>query len=456
MALTNLEVSTLSPDPEAWCNIGQLAPCFNPLVGSYALEMGLEIGSTNYHDVRNAMVMLIDPAGYSGTMSLSAQVIDGGEEADTVDGIWISNDGVTWYSILQDWGASIVPDNEWTATGELSLTGTPVNVNQPFYVAFCQEDNFPYMDLDGIGIDEIKVPGDPFSVNLGPVALPSGGSVGLPWAEGFEFFQGQVPPYMTTNSFVTSTLQPDPEGFCNVGQLATCVEPFSGLQNLEMGLIQGATLHDGRQILVMAVDGSNYTGSKTISWIGKNYGEEADSVDGAWVSDDGIAWYEIKQGWTSTVGEWEYSGVLSYDKTGVNTDGLFYIAFCQQEDGEFITDNDGYSIDEISIPAAPFLEADQLTGGLYTTLRIDSGNPNRLCKFLASRTGGGPTNVQNITLSLSQPIIQLADVQTDASGSAVFTTIVPAALSGQQIWLQAVIVTPGAGLVSNSYSTTIN
>ena len=151
MALTNLEVSTLSPDPEAWCNIGQLAPCFNPLVGSYALEMGLEIGSTNYHDVRNAMVMLIDPAGYSGTMSLSAQVIDGGEEADTVDGIWISNDGVTWYSILQDWGASIVPDNEWTATGELSLTGTPVNVNQPFYVAFCQEDNFPYMDLDGIG-----------------------------------------------------------------------------------------------------------------------------------------------------------------------------------------------------------------------------------------------------------------------------------------------------------------
>lgn len=455
MALTNLEVATLSPDPEAWCNIGNLATCLQPFRGSFCLEMGLEPNSTNYHDVRNAMVLLVDPAGYTGAMSLSANIIDGGEENDPVDGIWLSNDGVNWYSVLQDWGGSIIPDNQWTATGEIALTTTPVNTNSPFYIAFCQEDNFPYLDLDGIGVDEIKIPGDPFSVDLGTLSLPQGASVGLPWQEGFELFQGQVPPYMTTNSLDPFTNTVDPEGFCNVGQLAACTHPFSGNQNLEMGLIQGATTHDGRQVLVIAFDGSLYTGDKTISWVGRNYGEETDLTDGVWVSDNGQNWYEIQSGWSTPLGEWEYSGVRSYDKTGVNTDGIFYIAFSQQEDSPFNTGSDGYAIDEISIPAAPFLEVDQLNAGLFSTFRVQSGYSNRLCKFLASRAGGGPTVVQGVTLALTPPILQLADVPTDANGSAVYSMIIPSSALGQQVWMQSVILSVGEAIVSNSVSGTI-
>ena len=454
MALTNLDVASLSPDPEAWCNIGNVATCLTPFRGSYCLEMGLDPNSTNYHDVRNTMVLLIDPAGYSGTMSLSYFGHQFGDETDTVDGVWISSDGTSWYQLDGPWN-QFPSDGTWIASGELDITGTPVSTNSPFYIAFCQEDNFPYQDLDGVGIDEIKIPGDPFSVDLGPLNLPQGSTVGLPWQEGFEIFQGQVPPYMATNSLDVGTLTVDPEGFCNVGQLATCIDPFSGAQNLEMGLIQGASFHDGRQVLVIAFDGSTYSGDKTISWVGKNYGEESDVVDGVWVSDDGQSWFEIKSGWDTAINEWEYSGVRSYDKTGVNTDGIFYIAFAQQDDNAFNSGSDGYAIDEISIPAAPFLEVDQLQAGLFSTMRVQSGYSNRLCKFLASRVGGGPTVVQNVTLSLTPPILQLADVPTDANGSAIHSMIIPSAALGQQVWLQSVIISVGEAVVSNSVSGTI-
>ena len=159
MALTGIEVATLTADPEAWANIGNLGPCSNPYNGSFNLEMGLLPGSTNYHDTRQAMVIQIDPTGYTGDMTISAAIIDGGEESDTVDGIWLSNDGVNWYSILQDWGASVLPDNSWENIVPLDLTSTPVDTAVNFYVAFVQEDNFPYLDLDGIGVDEINVPG---------------------------------------------------------------------------------------------------------------------------------------------------------------------------------------------------------------------------------------------------------------------------------------------------------
>jgi hypothetical protein len=165
MALTGLDVLTLAADSEAWANIGNLGACSNPFNGSFNLEMGLTPGSTNYHDVRNAMVIQIDPTGYAGDMTLSAAIIDGGEESDTVDGIWLSNDGALWYSVLQDWGTSVIPDNSWESIDPLDLTSTVVDTTIPFYVAIVQEDNFPYLDLDGIGVDDINIPG----VNPPPV-----------------------------------------------------------------------------------------------------------------------------------------------------------------------------------------------------------------------------------------------------------------------------------------------
>ena len=163
MALTNLDAGSLTTDPEAWCNVGQLAACQVPYEGSYCLEMGLLPGSTNYHDVRNAMVLGFDGStGFDKSMSFMAN--HHGEETDTVDGVWVSDDGSNWYQVWGPWGS--VSSNTWSATGLVHLDGTPANTSGLFYVAFVQEDNFPYNDLDGAAVDNIKIPGDPLPPDL--------------------------------------------------------------------------------------------------------------------------------------------------------------------------------------------------------------------------------------------------------------------------------------------------
>jgi hypothetical protein len=177
MALTALDSATLLPDPEAWANIGNLGACSNPFNGSYNLEMGLMPGVTIYRNVRNAMVLSIDPTGYTGAMTMSAAMIDGGEETAAVDGIWLSSDGVNWYSVATSWTSIIGPINAWESIDPLDLTGTAVDTSVPFYLAMVQEDNFPYLDLDGVGIDDISIPG----VNPPPVLSVStltGGAYG--------------------------------------------------------------------------------------------------------------------------------------------------------------------------------------------------------------------------------------------------------------------------------------
>jgi hypothetical protein len=456
MALTNLEVATLTTFPEAWCNIGQLAPCLGPYGGSYCLEMGLDPNSTNYTQVRNTMVLLLDPAGYTGDMNLSYAGSQWGEETNPVDGVWISSNGTSWYMLDGPWN-KFSSSGTWRQSGQLDLTGTPVNTSVPFYVAFCQEDNFPYQDLDGVGIDDIKVPGDPFFMDLGPINLPNG-TIGMPWTEGFELFQGSVPPYISVNSIDVATNGPDPEGFCNVGQLATCIQPFSGSQCLEMGLAVGASSHYSRQVMVLGVDGTGYTGEKSISWLGLNQGEEAHDVDGVWISDDGVRWVEINQGWSGSTLEYEHSGSFGFGSLSVNTDGVFYIAFAQEDNGIYDLGSDGYAIDDINIPAQPappMFEVSPMIGGRFSTFTVESGYINRVCKFLASTRGGGPSVVQGVELFLTPPILQLADVLTDTQGTAIHAMIIPAGASGMQVWMQSAILAQGGVVTSNSVVTTI-
>jgi len=177
MALTALDVATLLPDAEAWANIGQNAACTNPFSGAFNLEMGLIPGSTNYHDVRNAMVISIDPTGYTGDMTMSHALIDGGEEVAAEDNVWISNDGTMWYAVSQDWFTLSTTTNTWENIDPVLLTGTAVDTSIPFYLAFVQQDNFPYLDLDGVGIDDIMIPGI-----APPPVLSSGGLEGGAYA----------------------------------------------------------------------------------------------------------------------------------------------------------------------------------------------------------------------------------------------------------------------------------
>ncbi|KAA3604502.1 MAG: hypothetical protein DWQ01_21940 [Planctomycetota bacterium] len=182
MAVTELDAGTLLPDPEAWTNIGQRAACTDPWQGAFGLEMGLIPGSTNYHDVRNALVIGLDGSGFPGSLDLSFVVNHYGEETDPVDGVWISGDGILWYPIYQEWGNTRF--NQWASANQFDLSGTPVNPYAPFYLAFVQEDNFPFQDLDGVAIDQISIPSsseplwfdglENWAIGSGTVLYPSG------------------------------------------------------------------------------------------------------------------------------------------------------------------------------------------------------------------------------------------------------------------------------------------
>ena len=151
MAITKLNASTLQPDPEAWCSIagGTVASSS----GVRHLEMGLNPSSSNYHNVRNALVLGIDGAAAPGWV-LDFRVHDYGEESNPFDGVWISANGQTWTQLLSNWGS--YPTNWSSVTGmDLGAAGVPLAGH--FYLMFAQEDNYPYANLDGVGVDDVEI-----------------------------------------------------------------------------------------------------------------------------------------------------------------------------------------------------------------------------------------------------------------------------------------------------------
>jgi len=159
MALTNLSVSTGLPDVLAWANVGQLAPCLVPNSGAFNLEMGVDPSAGSARDVRNSMVIGIDGLG-STSLTMDYMGYNAGEENHDADGIWISSDGMSWFSISADWGTELPVLSTWTQISAMSLTTSPVDTSGQFYLMFQQEDNFQFNNLDGVGIDDIVINGN--------------------------------------------------------------------------------------------------------------------------------------------------------------------------------------------------------------------------------------------------------------------------------------------------------
>lgn len=166
MAVTRIDAVSGLPDPEAWCNIGQLGPCtggtsgIGPADGIYSLELGLDPASTSFHHVRNALVYGLNASGLESPI-LDLEYLDFGEEYHAFDGLWISQNGSNWYRLLR-WDD--LADGAWTAITAIALDGTPVDPAANFYLMFAQEDNFPFGDLDGIAFDNLDI-GSGGSVN---------------------------------------------------------------------------------------------------------------------------------------------------------------------------------------------------------------------------------------------------------------------------------------------------
>lgn len=151
MALTSLNSSTLQADPEAWCSIAGGTVASNS--GVRHLEMGLNPGSINYHNVRNSLIIGVDGAASPG-WQLDFQAHDYGEEVNAFDGVWVSANGQYWVQLLSEWGGYPAT---WTAETGLDLGQAGIPLNGTFYLMFAQEDNYPYASLDGVGIDDIAV-----------------------------------------------------------------------------------------------------------------------------------------------------------------------------------------------------------------------------------------------------------------------------------------------------------
>lgn len=171
MATTAVDGFSGLPDVEAWCTIagGTVASSS----GVRNLEMGLLPGSTNYHDVRNALVIALDGTN-AGALTVDFMGINHGEEATGADGVWVSSNGADWYRALADW--AVIPGTGiWTPVS-VDLASYQTITNGLFFLMFQQQDNFPYGYLDGIGVDDLCITA---SGPTGPTLAVSGSCPGL-------------------------------------------------------------------------------------------------------------------------------------------------------------------------------------------------------------------------------------------------------------------------------------
>lgn len=145
-----------APDLEAWCDIG--GTLFAAQSGTFALEMGLHPTNSGPSLKRNAMILYLDGGGIA-ELTLSCSLVNHGEESNAFDGIWISADGLNWYSVFAEaaWQDVLPILETWETFHEIPLYQTPVDTTGLFYLGFFQEDDFPYAMLDGIGVDDIQI-----------------------------------------------------------------------------------------------------------------------------------------------------------------------------------------------------------------------------------------------------------------------------------------------------------
>ncbi|TAH37041.1 MAG: hypothetical protein EYC70_08650 [Planctomycetota bacterium] len=160
-AINELNALSRTADGQAWCNIGQRGPCtggnsgVGPNSGLYDLELGNAVGAQVGFRNASGLVIGLNGAG-AGTVTLDFNVYDFGEEADTDDGVFVSEDGMTWTPVYAGWMA--LPDGAWTAVTGVDLSAM-VNTSGDFYLLFAQSDTNEIGNGDGILVDDVEVQG---------------------------------------------------------------------------------------------------------------------------------------------------------------------------------------------------------------------------------------------------------------------------------------------------------
>ena len=149
----------------------QVTSANTPHSGSYQLTMDVNT-SGNYNT--NEAWLHLDLSGYS-QVQLDFWWKEFGDETNTQDGVYFSDDGGANFVKVQDLNGASYTDNTWqsfsldvdqlAAANSLSLSGT-------FVIKFQQYDNYP-IPTDGHAYDDISVTGSTGS-NIPPIANANG------------------------------------------------------------------------------------------------------------------------------------------------------------------------------------------------------------------------------------------------------------------------------------------
>lgn len=296
--------------------------------------------------------------------------------------------------------------------------------------------------LDNFQVDDDPtVPPIPGTTFFPAVTLPTS-FASLPLNEDFS---AGLQPYMATMAIDSISGLPDPEAWCDVSN-----------GELQMGLIPGSVnYHNVRNSLVMGIDGASLpNGNLNIDFTLVDFGEENNSIDGCWVSEDGLEWFPVLDGWPGSVNQQD----LQVTGLGADTSGDFYIMF-GQEDNFPHADLDGVTIDNIIVDAGTgpppgqfFYSISNFVGGQTATMQVINATPGAPIVYGYSLTGSGPTNTPYGVVDMSNPIKILTIITADSTGTATYLPTVPN-FPGLTIYTQC--LDRGVNAISNSLAPTI-
>lgn len=259
----------------------------------------------------------------------------------------------------------------------------------------------------------------------------------LPVGDGLRMdFEGAVwtTPNVAINELDPHTREADPDAWCNVGQHAQGLFPFSGDRNLEMGLAAGSAVQLVANGFVLGMDGGGAT-DLVLDYMGRNFGDELHDDDGVFLSEDGLDWVPLQSGWGSLGNAWTNVTGVDLTSTSVDTSGEFYLLFAQSDDFPY-GGVDGIGIDDVRVhPPGPELSIVNLVGGDFATFTLSGGTPGGLGFLLFSVAGGGPTPTVLGPMDLSTPFLFLP-LPLDGTGTFGFTASIAPSLSGLAMWFQ--------------------
>ena len=313
--------------------------------------------------------------------------------------------------------------------GGADVYNDPLNANGPSMVMLHQTtpDSIAVYDTSGS-----PPPPPPAWPNL-----PTGFMAADGYFDDFESYGGVVPGHFAVNELDGTSGLPDPEAYCDIAG-SSGLGAFSGTACLEMGLDPlSNNYHDVRNGLVIGLNGAGAY-ALNLDFQAIDHGEETDTWDGVWTSDDGTTWYQAYGPWTSLLNSWQAVTGVNLDGAGANTNGDFYLLFAQDDNFPYGY-LDGLGADDLSIsdpgPPPPTLAVSGLVAGGTATVSVSNCTPGGLVRTAYSPYGGGPVATPYGDLLLTPPYTELPGITADGAGAGSLTATVPATASGVTVWL---------------------